>query len=262
MGAPSTNTKAKRVRDGAVIEIDESWPTREELCETLGRHKSTVIRFESDGRLDGRALDESGAMRYDPQEVAALEDDRSRVKPKLTRDQRREEFQDYELSTIKQLVDLVKVPRDKIDEMMFRLLGHLEKRNAELEALVSSLRGEIDKARDDNTERDIARQIAGSETKIKEMAANRLMSTLQAIMSGGKSNGLELSPQQLQELLMAGQFFTPEQEKQAKVTVLAWLAAEKKKADELEAQAKNGAPGKVVESGPSGSDGSTGSNPG
>jgi len=162
-----------------------------------------------------------GTNRYDPEEIAeckGLKDD-SPTGIALAKS-RADQYKEIELDTIKSLVDLIKTPREKIDTLLFDIIKRLETENAELRAEAKAGRMVVALAEDTKSERETAAKILQDESAVKRQAGERIIATLAAMFGGGKA-GVQLSPGQLQELILAGGFLTKEQEDQAKRIIMA-----------------------------------------
>jgi hypothetical protein len=77
-----------------------------------------------------------------------------------------------------------------------------------------------------------------SETRVKEFAVNRFIQTVSSILTNGKSNGVQLSPEQLEALLTEENFLTPEQQSAAKKAVIMYKDQLKKEATKASIEAK------------------------
>lgn len=198
-------------------EITERWPTKQEVADQLGKSLAAVTRLQKAGRLTPR-IDDSGNNRYDPKQVAQVLSDPTARGGANTRG---EEFAEYQLDTVRALIGLVKDPRERIDDLQFKII---ERQDAQIARLLDQLekqRTEIDAARDNTADRTAALNIMNSETRVKELAGMRMVETLSRLMSGGNNSGVQLTPEQLEELVLVENFLTPEQIKAAKAAIVA-----------------------------------------
>jgi hypothetical protein len=202
--------------DEEEAEITDRWPTKAEVAEQIGKSLAAVTRLQKAGRLTPR-VDESGNNRYDPKEVAKV------LADPLMRggSTRGEEFAEYQLDTVRALIGLVKDPREKIDELQFRIIERQDKIIEKLTDQLEKQRAEVDAARDNTADRTAALNIMNSETRVKELAGMRMVETLSRLMSGGNNSGVQLTPEQLQELVLVEDFLTVEQVKAAKAAIVA-----------------------------------------
>jgi len=198
--------------------VDETWYTKDAVAAQLGKSLAAVTRLQKAGRLSPR-IGSDGKNRYNPREVAEVMSDPSAPGRASTRG---EEFAEYQLDTVRALIGLVKDPRERIDEIQFRIIERLEKENNMLRDRLEANRVVVEAAQDNNADRQAALNIMNSETRVKELAGMRMIETLSRLISGGKSNGVQLSPEQLEQLIMVGDFLTPEQANAAKAAVVAY----------------------------------------
>ena len=199
------------------IEITERWPTKQEVADQIGKSLAAVTRLQKAGRLSPK-VDDTGVNRYNPKEVAqVLADPLARGGANT----RGEEFAEYQLDTVRALIGLVKDPRERIDDLQFRIIERQDKQIEKLLAQLEAQRVEVDSARDNTADRTAALNIMNSETRVKELAGMRMVETLSRLMSGGNNSGVQLSPEQLEELVLVENFLTPEQVKAAKAAIVA-----------------------------------------
>lgn len=195
----------------------EGWLTKGEAAHYLGGSLAMVTRYTAQGKLHPMVMPDK-TNRYDPEELRDCKEQShgrgpARAKPRV------EEFKEIELDTVRALVELVKDPREKIDTLLFRIIERLEKENAEIRAELKANRLVVSEAEDTASDRRIAEKLVTDESKVKTEAAHRLMATVGALF-GGRA-GVQLTPEQLQELILAGGFLTKEQEDQAKKLIVA-----------------------------------------
>jgi hypothetical protein len=202
--------------DEEETEITDRWPTKAEVAEQIGKSLAAVTRLQKAGRLTPR-VDESGNNRYDPKEVAKVLAD-PLMRGGATRG---EEFAEYQLDTVRALIGLVKDPRERIDDLQFRIIERQDKQIQTLLEQLEKQRSEVDAARDNTADRTAALNIMNSETRVKELAGMRMVETLSRLMSGGNNSGVQLTPEQLQELVLVEDFLTVEQVKAAKAAIVA-----------------------------------------
>jgi len=202
--------------DDDETEITDRWPTKAEVAEQIGKSLAAVTRLQKAGRLTPRT-DDSGNNRYDPKEVAKV------LADPLMRggNTRSEEFAEYQLDTVRALIGLVKDPRERIDDLQFRIIERQDKIIEKLTDQLEKQRAEVDAARDNTADRTAALNIMNSETRVKELAGMRMVETLSRLMSGGNNSGVQLTPEQLQELVLVEDFLTAEQVKAAKAAIVA-----------------------------------------
>lgn len=209
-------------------EITDEWPTKTEVANRLGKSLAGVTRLQKAGKLHPHK-DEDGCNRYEPAEVQRLLDDPSEVSA-----DRREEFAEYELSTVRALIGLVREPREKIDDLLFKIIERQEIQIGKLLAQIEANRVEVEAARDGAADRTVASNMIQSETRVKELAGTRFIEMLSRLMTNGKQSGVQLTPEQLEQLLIASAegepFLTSEQTKAAQATIVAWKAKEKQTA--------------------------------
>lgn len=194
---------------------------RPEAAKFLGVSLPKMTRLQDKNRL--HPVTEEGINFYDPDELAELKGELEREKIQLkTPEGRREAMAEYQLNVVKDVIGLVKEPREKIDAIQFDIIKDLRAENARLTALLAATAKEVEQAKDTTLERNMAMEIAKSESKIKETAAIRMVNTIGALIGGQK--GVQLNADQLEQLILANAdggepFLTPEQEKQAKAIV-------------------------------------------
>lgn len=196
----------------------ETWPTKEEVAEAIGKTLTTVTRLMADGSLNP-IKDERGRNRFPPAEVAILV---QRVAGTTKAIARKEEFKEFELDVIRSIVGLLKDPREKIDSLFLSMIADLRTENARLLAVIASQREDVDAAKDHTSERTMALEMVKSDTRIKELALSKILEKAALIFGGGKMTaaGVMLTADQLEELIMAGgDFFTPDQLNMAKAIV-------------------------------------------
>jgi len=202
------------------------WPKRSQVAELLGVTDTSVARFQRDGDLNP-IKDENGAYRFNPVEVAVLQ--AARGKKGVKGAQRLEDMQEWEGQAVKTIVNLINEPRKKIDEIQFDIIKDLRDENAKLRATIEAQWKEVETARDNTAERDAALTMVKSEARIKEHAMMRIIEKAGQFFLGGKGGtaGVQLTPDQLQQLILAGEFLTPEQENMAKAIVTRDLEVKK-----------------------------------
>lgn len=196
-------------------DITPEWPTKAQLAKKLGKSITSIVRLTKQGRLNA-VVDEKGINRYHPAQVNELLADPT-VYTKAS-DDRREEYAELQLATLQGIIGLVKEPREKIDAIQFRMIEEREKRIKELEAKVEAMWEQVEKARDNNVERQMAIDLAKADTNIKQIAAARMFETIGRLISGNK--GVQFTPEQLEQLILANmdgeeKFLTAEQMKEA-----------------------------------------------
>jgi hypothetical protein len=224
----------------------EDWPKRAQVAKMLEVTETSVVRFEKAGNLNP-ILDPDGCYRFEPAEVAVLAASRGkgniRKEAAITRS---EELREWETSTIKSIVGLIEKPREKIDEIQFEIIKDLRAENLILRTKIEAMWAEVETARDNTAERNMAQGIVMSETRIKELALHRLIEKGGQLLMGfkGMSGGVQLTPDQCEQLLIAAKespgeesFLTPEQETLAKAIVTRNKEEATKKAAKPKAEA-------------------------
>lgn len=212
--------------------IGDNWLTKQQVAERLGRSIAAVTRLQAKDLLHP-LRDVDGTNRYDPDEV-----DQVISNIDVTRSLRKEEYADYELSVVKDVVDLVRVPREKIDDLLFRIIERQEKQIEGMLVQRDKDRAMVDAAKDNAAEREMATDLIKSETRVKEFAVNKFIQTVSSILTNGKSNGVQLSPEQLEALLLEEGFLSAEQQNAAKKAVIMYKENLKKEALADAAKAK------------------------
>jgi hypothetical protein len=198
-------------------EITERWQTKGEVSAALGKSLAAVTRLQKSGRLNPK-VDDNGNNRYDPKEVAEVLADPNAGGRANTRG---EEFAEYQLDTVRALIGLVKDPRERIDDIQFKIIDRLMKENEDLHKRLEANRIIVDEAKDNTADRQAALGMMQSETRVKELAGMRMVETLSRLMSGGKQSGVQLSVEQLEELVLVDNFLNDEQLKAAKAAIVA-----------------------------------------
>lgn len=209
-------------------EVPSGWLRRQDAAKKLGCSLSRISRMVKADTLNP-IEDDEGIQWFNPDEIESV-----RTDPDAHRGSKRraEDFAEFELSVIKDLVDLVKVPREKTDEYMFKVLDRYEKQNERLMAQNDKMSAEVKQARESNAEHDMAVQTIKSETELKSHAIKRVIDGVTRFLTGGSTSGVTLNPDQLEELIVAGGFLNPEQENAAKSAIMIHkqnLAAKAKK---------------------------------
>lgn len=198
------------------LDVD-TWPTKQQVADAIGKSLTAVTRLMDDGTLNP-IKDAEGRNRFPPAEVAIVV---QRVAGTTKAIVRKEEFKEYELEVIRSIVGLVKDPREKIDTILFKMIDDLRIENARLLTIIQSQQSEVDAAKDHTAERTMAIGMVESDSRIKELALSKILEKAALLFGGGKlASGVTLTPDQLEELILAGgDFFTPEQMNMAKVIV-------------------------------------------
>lgn len=212
------------------------WPKRAQVADRLGVTVTSIARFQRDGDLNP-LKDEAGAFRFDPAEIICLE--AKRGGKKYVRDSlRKEEMQEWEGEAVKTIVGLINEPRKRIDEIQFDIIKDLRAENLKLRETIEKQWAEVEVARDNTAERTAALTMVHSEARIKELAMTRIIEKAGQFFLGGKggATGVQLTPDQLQQLILAGEFLTPEQELTAKAIVTRNLEESKRKAPATKAE--------------------------
>ena len=197
-------------------EVPPGYIRRADAAKKLGCSLSRISRMVKAETLSP-IEDDEGVQWFNPEEVES-----ARADPDIHRGTKRraEDFAEYELSVIKDLVDLVKVPREKTDEYMFKVLDRYERQNEKLMSQNDKMSGEVKAARESNTEHEMALTTIRSETELKSHAIKRVIDGVTRFLTGGSASGVQLNADQLEELIVAGGFFNPEQENAAKQAIM------------------------------------------
>lgn len=199
----------------------KGWLNRQEAADAIGKTLSSITRATDAGLLNPHR-DETGKLWFDPREVEEL-----KANPMMpvkgigakpddpARAARREHFAEWELSTVKDLVASITVPRQKADDYLFRVMDFQDGLIKRLFAEKEEGRKEVEESRDGNAERAIIAEQHKSETRIKEFAIQRFIQAGLRFLekqTGSTGNGLVLTSEQIEQLIVAGEFFSPEQE--------------------------------------------------
>lgn len=206
------------------------WLTKPAVATRIGKSLAAVTRYQKQGKLTPKVIE--GVNYYDPSEVALVAEE-IRKSRDLSYDE--QEGDGFALGTMKALVNLIREPRERIDDLQFQMLDRAHKRIEYLEQELDKRKDAIEAAKDQSLERNLAIKQVESENKIKEIAASRLVDTLGKLLTGfgGNKEGVTLTAAQVKELLDAHKeeaFFTPEQVKQAEAIVAKAAAATNGKA--------------------------------
>lgn len=189
-----------------------------------------LTRLAEKKKLNPRVIE--GVNYYDPTEVAILVEEKAREATALkTPEGQKDATQAYLLDTARAMLALVRDPREKIDDIQFKIIERQQVRIEELEKKLDAQREATEKALDHNTERQMAYESLKTEGRIKEMAAGRFVETLKKLVEGwnGNKSGVQFTPEQLEELLLASKdgdqpFLTKEQTADAEKIVAAHKA--------------------------------------
>lgn len=192
-------------------DIPKGWITCAQMCERVGRSPGTVNRLAVDGHLDSY-LDTSshgaGKRYFDPDGATKI---------LATRQEEADDkadtggFAKYELGVVKSLIEMIRAPREKIDELQFSIIERQEKQIEKLLARQESDRELVESAKNDEADRETAMGMITAETEVKKLAGMRMIETVTRLLQGKSGNGLTLTPEQAHELLIAGEFLTPDQ---------------------------------------------------
>lgn len=210
------------------INVKEEWLRREavvaEIKEAGGSASLAMLtRLAEKGKLHPRCIE--GVNYYDPQEVALVVEEKVREATSLKSPEgQREATSAYLLDTSRAMLALIRDPRERIDDIQFKIIDTQQKRIEELEKKLDTQRVATELALDSTLERNLAIEQVKTEGRIKEVAAGRMVETISKLMGGMGKAGVALSPEQLEELLLANAdggepFLTKEQETQAKAIV-------------------------------------------
>lgn len=208
----------------------EGWLTKAEAAEFMGVSVDVINRLARAGRLHPEK-DSEGRNKYDPSELndckmrdAAIPI-RSAERVQTAHDMRREQFAEYELSTVKALLGMIDKPREKIDDLLFRTISRLEAENVMLRGELTKGRQQVEEALDTTAERNVAMSLVTNESAVKRIAAERIIGTVASMFA--KGGGVSLTSEQLRELVLVEDFLTPEQKKQAQQAIVAQSPAKK-----------------------------------
>jgi hypothetical protein len=203
---------------GKVLDtIDTSgWLRREEVKNILGCSMPKIQRLQASDDLTPVEVD--GIYFYDPAEVETVKRELDKKKTLLENGPSKGNVDAYMYETMKAIVNLVKDPREKIDDIQFKIIEKLMARVADLEKQLDAQKAAVEAAKDSTLERNMAIEQVRSEAKIKEMAAGRMVETIGKLVNGWGGNKLNFTPEQWEMLLGANKdgeepFLTPEQVK-------------------------------------------------
>ena len=172
--------------------VKEHWFSKDDCTKELGKSFAAITRLTKQGKLKHRIL--NGLNYYDPETVEAC-----KLDPDVKLGTNGEQSELLALS--RAALDLLKGPRQDIDNLQFRMLEYqaaqIEKLNAENE----KLRAEINQARDTNVERDMAVMMAKTDAEVKKLAGSRMVETISKLVMGWGGNGIKLTPDQLEQLV-------------------------------------------------------------
>lgn len=195
------------------------WLRREKVAEMLACSLPAITRLQDKRKLKPVVVD--GINFYNPTEVAVLAEERARERDQLlTSEGRKQVTEAYMLDTTRAIIALIRDPREKIDDIQFKIIERQASRIVELETKLDAAREAVELAKDATLERNLAVEQVKSESRIKEMATGRVVATLGKLVEGmmGGKGGVTFTPEQLEELLIAHKeepFLTDEQTKQA-----------------------------------------------
>lgn len=197
--------------EGGKKDIPKGWFSIGQACERLGRSPATVQRLAAAGHLDS-FLDTSsngpGKRYFDPDGI---------MKVLATREEEQNDkadaggFAKYELGVVKSLIEMIRVPREKIDELQFGIIERQEKQIEKLLARQEADRELVETAKNDGADRETAMTMITAETEVKKLAGMRMIETVNRLMQGKGNGGLTLTPEQAHELMLVGDFLTPDQ---------------------------------------------------
>lgn len=199
------------------------WYRMPEAAKKIGCSLSAITRMSDKGILTPHVVD--AVNWYDPGEVDAVAAERQANRDKLsTPEGRREVLAEFQVTVVKDIIGLLKDPREKIDSILFDMISGLRVRVKELEAELDSSRKAVEEAKDQSLERSLAIKTVESEGRIKELAMSRMVETVGKLINGFGKTGVQFTPDQLQELLLANKdgdepFLTAEQVKAAQAIV-------------------------------------------
>jgi hypothetical protein len=195
--------------------IKEHWLGKKDVVEELGKSFAAITRLSKAGKLRHKIID--GLNYYDPDSVNEVKVD---PEVKLGTNGETSEL----LALGRTALDLLKEPRRDIDNLQFRMLEYQAAQIEKLSAENEKLRSEINQARDTNVERDMAVMMAKTDAEVKKLAGMRMVETISKLALGFGSNGVKLTPDQLEELIAVtadggNSFLDAKQTEQAKAIV-------------------------------------------
>lgn len=199
---------------------DDSWLTKDQVAKRLECSLPKITRYTKGGRLNPVVVD--GRNRYNPDEINVILADPNRNR--VTLEEKHEELAVYQLDTVRALVDLVRAPREAIDAYQERIIDRLMARCEELEKKLDAQRDATEAAKDQTHERQAVHAMIATDASIKKLAAEKMFNTIAQLINGSNASGVALTPDQLQELVLAnddgeGKFLTDEQVHRAKQVI-------------------------------------------
>jgi hypothetical protein len=195
----------------AQLDITDDWPTKKQIADRAGKSIQWVLRQTKAGKLHPR-VDEHGENRYPPDEVATIFNEKRN---------RAAEFAEFELDTVRSVIDLVREPRERIDQLFFKLLDRQQIQIEKLEDKLESNRLVVEEAKDNTADREVAKTVVETEAKVKAIAAQRFIETISKLLTRGSENngGVKFTTEQLEELMLTEDFLTAEQKEAAKKAI-------------------------------------------
>lgn len=194
-----------------------TWYRRDKVVELLDCSPAKITRLQDKKKLHAVVVE--GINYYDPAEVHSVASELQKEKDQLLTPQgRREVTEAYMLETTRAIVALIRDPREKIDDIQFKIIERMSARIEELEKKLDAARQAVEEAKDSTLERNLAIKQVESEGRIKELALGRMVETVGKLITGMGKPGVALTPEQLEELLIANKeepFLTDDQAKQA-----------------------------------------------
>lgn len=230
-----------RISESAIQDW-QGWYTRKELAEVLNVTTVQCRHWEKAGRLHAvvrEGPEGKNEVLYSPQEVDSLCTERGvQLSPKR-QELEADKYRGLQLNIVHALLNMVSGPREKIDELQFRIIERQEKRIIALEEERDKLVDEIKGIKRHDAETSIIEASEATSNRIKEVAASKIMSLISRLMGGGgdtDSWATGLSRDQLKELYEAREEIglTAEQIKKLQASIVDTTMA----AQKLEAMTK------------------------
>lgn len=194
-----------------------NWLRREQVADLLDCSLPKLTRLQEKKKLKPRIVE--GINYYDPVEVERVREELQKEKDQLlTPEGRRQVTESYMLETTRAIIALVRDPRERIDDIQFKIIERQAARIEELEKKLDLAREAVEAAKDSTLERNLAVKQVESEGRIKELAMGRMVETVGKLITGMGKPGVNFTPEQLEELLIANKeepFLTEDQVKQA-----------------------------------------------
>ena len=208
-------------------EIPSDWLTKKQAADRIKRSPSYIAQQAQKEKLHPKTKMVDGVQTnfYDPHEVDALLVESPSRALAVSNEQA---YQTIALETVRASLDLIRLPREKVDALLLATIERQEKRIIDLEQKLDAQREATEKAKDATADRELAAKMATTEMDIKKVAAGRMIDTCGKLvtwwMTAKTQGGTNFTPEQWEELLLANndgesKFLTAEQEEQGKKIV-------------------------------------------